>query len=74
MIKSKIIDGPFKGSVIQVVFNELDEGTIVSCEFELKIALKYKILTNIIKTKYKVILTSLLYKMNNLAMNEQVKN
>jgi ribosome-associated toxin RatA of RatAB toxin-antitoxin module len=70
MIKSKIIDGPFKGSVIQVVFNELDEETIVSCEFELKIALKYKILTNIIKTKYKAILTSLLYKMNNLAMNE----
>ena len=69
MIKSKIIDGPFKGSVIQVVFNELDVGSKVTINVELKISLKYKILSPIIKSKYKSIFTSLLYKMNNIAMN-----
>jgi len=71
VIKSEIIDGPFKGSIIHINFknSEIEDGTDISCEVELKIPLKYKILSNLIKTKYKVILTAMLYKMNNLAIN-----
>ena len=66
---SNVIEGPFKGTVIQVTFDELDSGSKVTINAELKISLKYKILSPIIKSKYKSILTSLLYKMNNIAIN-----
>ena len=66
-IKSEIIEGPFKNSKIDVVFEEPGEGTKVSCKIELSVSLKYKILSSVIIKKYKVILTSLLYKMNSLA-------
>lgn len=66
-IKSEIIEGPFKNSKINVIFEELGDGTRVSCKIELSVSLKYKILSSVIIKKYKVILTSLLYKMNSLA-------
>ena len=66
-IKSEIIEGPFKNSKINVIFEELGDGTRVSCKIELSVSLKYKILSSIIIKKYKIILTSLLYKMNSLA-------
>ena len=69
ILVNNVIEGPFKGTVIQVTFDELDSGSKVTINAELKISLKYKILSPIIKNKYKSILTSLLYKMNNLAMN-----
>ena len=68
-LSSNVIEGPFKGTVIQVTFDELDGGSKITINVELKISLKYKILSPIIKNKYKNILTSLLYKMNNIAMN-----
>ena len=67
---SNVIEGPFKGTVVKVTFDELDSGCKVTINVELKISLKYKILSPIIKNKYKNILTSLLYKMNNIAMND----
>ena len=66
---SNVIEGPFKGTVVQVTFGELDGDSKVTVNVELKISLKYKILSPIIKNKYKNILTALLYKMNNIAMN-----
>ena len=48
---------------------QLDGSSKVSVNAELKIGLKYKLLSPIIKNKYKAILTSLLYKMNNTIMN-----
>ena len=65
---SNVIEGPFKGTVIQIKFDKLDNGSKVSVNAELKISLKYKFLSPIIKSKYKTILASLLYKMNNIAM------
>ena len=56
--------------MVKVTFGELDGGCKVTINVELKISLKYKILSPIIKNKYKNILTSLLYKMNNIAMND----
>jgi len=69
-LSSNVIEGPFKGTVVKVTFGELDSGCKVTINVELKISLKYKILSPIIKNKYKNILTSLLYKMNNIAMND----
>ena len=69
ILSSNVIEGPFKGTVIQVTFDELDSGSKVTINVELKISLKYKILSPIIKNKYKSIFMSLLYKMNNIAMN-----
>ena len=69
ILVSNVIEGPFKGTVIQVTFDELDVGSKVTINVELKISLKYKILSPIIKSKYKSILTSLLYKMNNIIIN-----
>tara|TARA_B100001146_G_scaffold200714_1_gene191524 strand:- start:1536 stop:1976 length:441 start_codon:yes stop_codon:yes gene_type:complete len=69
-LSSNVIEGPFKGTVVKVTFDELDGGCKVTINVELKISLKYKILSPIIKNKYKNILTSLLYKMNNIAMND----
>ena len=68
ILSSDVIEGPFKGTIIQVTFDELDGGSKVTVNAELKISLKYKFLSPIIKSKYKTILTSLLYKMNNIAM------
>ena len=69
ILSSDVIDGPFKGTIVQVTFDELDGGSKVTVNAALKISLKYKILSPIIKNKYKAILTSLLYKMNNIIMN-----
>lgn len=66
-INSEIIEGPFKNSKINAIFEELDDGTRVSCKIELSVSLKYKILSSVIIKKYKMILTALLYKMNSLA-------
>ena len=68
-ITSKVIEGPFKGTIIQVTFDEIGDGSRVTINVDFKISLKYKILSPIIKTKYKIYFTSLLYKMNNIAMN-----
>jgi len=67
-IISHIIEGPFSKSIIHISFNELDNGTKVVCDINLKISLKYRILTLIIKSKYKELVTSLIYKMNTTAM------
>jgi ribosome-associated toxin RatA of RatAB toxin-antitoxin module len=69
-INSEIIEGPFKNSKINVMFIESDTGTTISCEIKLKIPLKYKILSSIIKNKYKLIFTSVIYQMNNIAMSK----
>ena len=68
-LSSNVIEGPFKGTIIQVTFDEIGDGSRVTINVDFKISLKYKILSPIIKTKYKIYFTSLLYKMNNIAMN-----
>lgn len=63
-IHSEIIDGPFKGTIIDVIFDKTDSGTKVSIKVDYKISLKYKILGPLIKQKYKTLIIGLLYKMN----------
>ena len=61
---SEIIFGPFKGTIIDVTFEKTDSGTKVTVKADYKISLKYKILSPIIKQKYKIMITGFLYKMN----------
>ena len=68
IVVSNIIEGPFKKSVITATFNKINSGTNLIFNVQFNIPLKYKILIPIIKSKYKSILLSLAYKMNNLAM------
>ena len=44
-VKSEIIEGPFKGSMIQTIFQKSEDGngTNISCDIELRLALKYKL-------------------------------
>ena len=68
IIDSKIISGPLKGSKVHAQFEENAGGTKISVSLDLKITLKYKILTPLIKKYYKIILRALFYKMNNIAL------
>lgn len=70
-LETKIIEGPFKGSVLHVSYNKTESGTSVTVTAELKIALKYRILSSPIKNSYKQFLTGLLYKMNTEALGMQ---
>ena len=65
-----IISGPAKGTTIQTIFLKTDAGTNVSFNIDLKLNLKTKILRPLIKKYYKMILTSVLYKMNNKILEE----
>ncbi len=67
-LASEIISGPFEGSTINAVYNPLNSGTQVDVRAEIQIPIKYKILILIIKKVYKIWLTSILYKMNNIAL------
>ena len=65
-----IISGPAKGTTIQTIFLKTDAGTNVSFNIDLKLNLKTKILSPLIKKYYKMGLTSILYKMNNKILEE----
>lgn len=68
-VNSQIISGPFKGSLVQVQFVDDNSGTKINVKANLKIPLKYKIATLIIRKSYKIFLTGILYKMNTEALN-----
>ena len=65
-----IISGPAKGTTIQTIYLKTDAGTNVSFNIDLKLNLKTKILRPLIKKYYKMVLTSILYKMNNKILEE----
>ncbi len=69
-IHTEVIEGPFKGSIIDTYFEKTDSGTKVTVKFDYKIGLKYKIIGPVIKQKYRIIVTGLLYKMNTVVMSE----
>lgn len=68
-LETKIITGPFKGSTLYASYTKTETGTKVIVSADLKIALKYRILSSPIKNSYKQFLTGLLYKMNTEALN-----
>ena len=64
-ILNSTIDGPFKGSTLEIVLEEKDKVTKVTLKGKCKVALKYSVLSPIIKKYYKIACASLLYKINN---------
>jgi ribosome-associated toxin RatA of RatAB toxin-antitoxin module len=62
---TEIISGPAKGTIIYTIFEKNDSGSKVIFEMNLKLELKAKVLQPLIKKYYKMILTSILYRMNN---------
>ena len=68
ILKSEILSGPAKGSIIEIIFSEIDVGTSVHANIDVKLGLKYKFLLPLIKKSYKTFLMGILYKMHALAM------
>lgn len=68
---TEIISGIFKGSKMIVSYEKNDKGTLVKSDIELKIPMRYKLLSILAKKAYKMILTSVLYKMNTVAVTSQ---
>ena len=63
-IQSQVISGPAKGTQSTVLFQDTDSGTKVSVNVELKLSLKAKILSPIIKKVYKIFLRGILLKID----------
>ena len=61
---TEIIDGPAKGSVINVKCIENGQGSEVKFDADLKLSLKAKFLGPFIKKLYKRYLTAVIYKIN----------
>lgn len=68
-IRTEVVFGPFKGSILEVSFEKTATGTRATINADYKISLKYKIIAPIINQKYRTIITGLLYKVNTIAMN-----
>ena len=65
---SEILDGPAKGTIVEVKFLSEDSKTKIIIDVELKLSLKAKIFYPIIKKAYKQFLTGIFYKMNTHAL------
>ena len=70
-ITSEVIEGPFKKTVLEISFSDTETQTKISVKADVKIGLKYVILSPIIGRLYKGIVTGLIYKMNNAIMNDE---
>jgi ribosome-associated toxin RatA of RatAB toxin-antitoxin module len=64
----EILSGPAKDSIVNAVFEKINSGTKVSVNANLKLGLKGKIFSPIIKKLYPTILTGIFYKMNTKAL------
>jgi hypothetical protein len=68
LLKSEILSGPAKGSVIELKFSETENGTSVFVKVDVKLGLQYKFLLPLIKKSYKTFFMGILYKMHAIAM------
>jgi len=67
---TEIIEGPAKGSVINVKCVENDQGSEVKFDADLKLSLKAKFLQPFIKKLYTRYLTAIIYKINSRDMEQ----
>jgi len=73
--ESILISGPAEGTIVNVSLKTTDtNSTQVLVKIELKLSWKAKFLLPLIKKWYKRVITTLLYNMNNLAVEELEKN
>ena len=71
---TEIIEGPAKGSVINVKCVENDQGSEVKFDADLKLSLKAKFLRPFIKKFYTRYLTAIIYKISELERKQQDSN
>ena len=72
-IKTTIISGPAKDSVIDMKLEKKESGSKVTININLKLSLKARILLPIIKKAYSSLLTGVLYKIDNLLIEKRSK-
>jgi len=63
-LSTNVVSGPFKGTTLRIIFDASTSGTKVTVSANMKIPLKYKIASLVIKRSYKIFLTGIIYKMN----------
>ena len=68
---TEIVSGPVKGTIINIMFEKKDSGTIVYIDIDLKLGFKFKFLQPLIKKYYKMFITGTLYKINTRALQLQ---
>ena len=73
-LNTSIISGPAKGTTVNAKYDRINSGTKVTIDIDLKLSFKVKILIPIIKKWYQRVLTSILYKMNNVALESKTIN
>ena len=71
VLSTQIISGPFESSKLEVTYDAQNPGTTITMVGDLKIPLKYKILSLIIKKMYRNVLRGILYKINNEIMKSK---
>jgi ribosome-associated toxin RatA of RatAB toxin-antitoxin module len=73
LIESTILEGPFSKTNLKIHFSDVDSQTKIVVSADVKISLKYSILSPIISRLYKGIVMGLIYKMNNVILkNEEI--
>tara|TARA_A100001037_G_C15046303_1_gene587912 strand:- start:743 stop:1180 length:438 start_codon:yes stop_codon:yes gene_type:complete len=70
-IKTTIISGPAKNSVINMELEERENGSKIIINIDLKLSLKARILLPIVKKAYSSLLTGVLYKIDTLIMENK---
>ena len=69
-LETKIIEGPAKGTQINIILETKDRETLILIKIGLKLKTKFIFLTPIIKRMYKKTFTSILYRINTEIQNE----
>ena len=68
---TEIVLGPVKGTIINIMFEKKDSGTIVYIDIYLKLGFKFKFLQPLIKKYYKMFMAGTLYRINTGALQLQ---
>ena len=70
-LSTKILEGPAKGSVIKITCTKNDKGSQVEFDAGLKLSLKAKFLSPLIKMFYKRYLTAIIFKITERDLKSQ---
>ena len=63
-LEARVISGPLNGTLFEILCEEIESGTKVTVNVDLKLGLKYKFLAPIIKRKMKMAIIAVFYKMH----------
>ena len=72
---TEILDGPAKGSTVKIICDKNDQGSQIKFDANLKLSLKAKFLSPLIKKFYKRYLTAIIYKITerDLKLQDELK-